>query len=467
MLQRYIKVHQLLWLFFSIIIVFSIYLHFGVSNDTFFFLSNFLVLATSLMGMATNPGRYYSLVKVVFVFYFFFFGVVPLNDMAMGNNYWGGEKIDKFYYSITNVVLFLGLISFYFGTFLPIKLKSNFSLFYTHVSRLNFFTVGGLFLFFVFVSIIILRAENFNIYDLFFRGLQFDSENLNDSSGVKVGWYFYTYFIRPIPIIFLFIFINYFKDKLADIRYRFFFLFFLVSSVALVAPTSVARFFAATLYIPFVIIFTGFLNKPYRLQLSFIFGLLVVLPFLDKFRKFNPDEFVLSINLNFLNHGHFAAYQNFVRVVELDIITHGKQLLGTILFFVPRSYWSAKPTGSAALLAEKAGYDFSNISLPYVAEGYINFGMLGVIMFMFLLGIILNSLDKKFWENKYSYKSNLFGVFYLFLLGFVFFIMRGDLMSSFAYFCAFSMSFLFVALNFKIIIEICSFRYINGKKRLK
>lgn len=81
--------------------------------------------------------------------------------------------------------------------------------------------------------------------------------------------------------------------------------------------------------------------------------------------------------------GHFDSYQSILSVLNSEIITYGNQLLGVLLFWVPRSIWSNKPIGSGAFMAEITNLDFSNISMNYFAEGYINFGVFG--MFLFLL----------------------------------------------------------------------------------
>ena len=84
--------------------------------------------------------------------------------------------------------------------------------------------------------------------------------------------------------------------------------------------------------------------------------------------------------------------------------------------------------------------------MPFMAEGYVNFGFLGVALFMFILGIILNSLDSKYWNNKFE-KSTPFTIYYSMLIGLVFFIMRGDLLSSYSYTFGITISF-FLTLKF-------------------
>ena len=70
----------------------------------------------------------------------------------------------------------------------------------------------------------------------------------------------------------------------------------------------------------------------------------------------------------------------------------------------------------------------------YFAEGYINYGFIGVLMFTILLSIFTAFQDKKYWSNSsLDFSSSS----YFLLLGLILFIMRGDLLSSFSYTCGF------------------------------
>ena len=71
---------------------------------------------------------------------------------------------------------------------------------------------------------------------------------------------------------------------------------------------------------------------------------------------------------------------------SLDLVSQmgsfkGKQLLGAMLFFIPRSIWPSKPIGSGATIAIYQRQSFKNISCPIIGEAIINFGIIGVIIF--------------------------------------------------------------------------------------
>ena len=81
--------------------------------------------------------------------------------------------------------------------------------------------------------------------------------------------------------------------------------------------------------------------------------------------------------------------------------------------------------------------------MPYFAEGYLAFGIIGLILLTILISIYCTKIDNKIYyliKYKYYTINPMLLIFYLNLVFLVFFIMRGDLMSSFAYLCGISFS---------------------------
>lgn len=126
----------------------------------------------------------------------------------------------------------------------------------------------------------------------------------------------------------------------------------------------------------------------------------------------------------------FKNYSNYILLGEYFCITHW------VLFFL------LKIKGKKIVLWSHGWYGNESISKKIVkklyfafAEGYINFGVFGAIFFACILGIIMGKLDFSY-EHK-TYKTKSFIIVYYILLGFIVFILRGDLLSSFAYLCGF------------------------------
>ena len=154
---------------------------------------------------------------------------------------------------------------------------------------------------------------------------------------------------------------------------------------------------------------------------------------MEQFRYYEAENGIKILpNYEFFIDAHFDAYQNFMDVIRTDFITFGWQLIGVLFFFIPRTIWVDKPVGSGYQLALNNNYSFNNISMPYIAEGYVNFGFIGIFVFTFALGFFCKIIDSNFLSKKDNFHFYV-GVFYC---AAIFFMMRGDLMSSFSYMLA-------------------------------
>ncbi|WP_144505656.1 O-antigen polymerase [Bacillus mycoides] len=131
---------------------------------------------------------------------------------------------------------------------------------------------------------------------------------------------------------------------------------------------------------------------------------------------------------------HYDAWANFSATIAYTRdygFSFGKQLLGSLLFFIPREIWEAKPVSTGALIGDYliGNYSmwFNNLSNPFPSEGYVNFGVFGVIFHALLLAIMGRYTKKLFLkQGYYSYIAWYITIHLIFLL-------RGDLMNGFAY----------------------------------
>lgn len=445
--MKFNKLNLFLFVFALLVALISFFLG-SQGGQTEFYLSNALICLICLIGLGSMPGEPFSLKKTVFIFFLIFFGFIPLNDIANQNLYWNGASIKYNYYVTTNIYILLGLIFFIIGCRYKINVIYRSKFFNLKNCTYPDYKYFAILIFSFIVFIFIIREFNYSLNDILLR--------TKDSSLICAGVdchegsltsEFFDYFIRPIPFL---IFLIYWS-----LRPRLKMLWFstmpgiigiilLFLAIISAMPTAIPRFLVAALYIPLIIfLFKKIFIKKFIFTISIIGGLFIVFPFLDNFRYFYSPYFEIGINFDFLNHGHFDAYQNFVRAVSIDLITYGNQLLGAILFWFPRSYWPDKPEGTGFLLANLENLSLNNISFPLIAEGYVNFGISGVMLFCFLLGLFLSNVDRAFWrDNKYEL-SGLSTVPYLLSFGLLFMLLRGNLLSSLAYSVGVLASFLF------------------------
>jgi hypothetical protein len=65
-------------------------------------------------------------------------------------------------------------------------------------------------------------------------------------------------------------------------------------------------------------------------------------------------------------------------------------------FWVPRALWSEKPENTGLLIARDTNFPNENLDSPLWAEGFIDFGWLGVALVLGLFGLVSASLDQRY-----------------------------------------------------------------------
>ncbi len=443
--------NKVLIIVFSIIsmglMVFSIEPMSNFSNRVF--ISSLLIQLIAVFFIFRKENTPYSLNKIVSLFVYFFYGVAPLLQFYDGASFFGARPLKEteyFYMNLLIIFIFLFYqISYYF--FLQRKITNSRIRFFEKFSlaqKLNpaqtLLLIGiSLFSFFI-----VFWANNFNLFSLFFRGGALKESAVE--SGTTSLIIFRTF--QPLAMMCLLYYI------LSPSKKKVVYLTLTVSALLTCFPLAMARFSAAALYIPLLLIAVPIMRKKNIFSLSVVGGLLLVFPFLNNFRYFSENtEIKTGLDLNMFLAGDFDSYQNFTLIVFENIITWGRQLLGVLLFWLPRSFWPDKPIGSGAFMAQQEGFFFDNVSCNFFAEGYINFGFWGLVLFILLLSFVSARLDKTYWQIIYSKKHSYFHVIYMVLIGMLFFILRGDLMSSFAYTVGFLISIWFVYKVMKMTVK--------------
>jgi len=268
--------------------------------------------------------------------------------------------------------------------------------------------------------------------------------------------------IRSFPFITLVIHL-YYKNKYGYFYNRFQLVVVVILFILTHFPSGLPRFQIAAVYIALMLVHIKTFNNKYFFKIAILVGLLILFPLLGVFRHisintifnstikiFNPIELFLT--------GDFDAYSMLARsliYVDFNGITFGKQLLGSLFFFIPRAIWPTKPIGSGAMVGDSFNWQFTNISMPFIGEGYINFGLFGVIIFAVFLGYINSRLDMSYKiKTEISDSISALKIYYPVLIGFLFFILRGDLLSSWAYTVGYFFPVLFFVIIDKILTNI-------------
>jgi len=141
----------------------------------------------------------------------------------------------------------------------------------------------------------------------------------------------------------------------------------------------------------------------------------------------------IATAFNTLNYDAFANIMATIEYVQHHGFAMGFQLLSALLFFVPRGVWASKPisTGEQVgqYLIDDYGFTYNNLSNPMVSEGYINFGVFGVILLAGILAYFLVFFIG--WLKSEDYLKRIMA-FYLAIH--LIFLLRGDFTNGYTYY---------------------------------
>ena len=394
------------------------------------------------------------LLKIYYSFSYLFYGIIPYLEHSKGiYSYWGLPEASpnllggvNILLIILNIVVVIAYQFPYGSSYKSLQAfyhPRNFLLYLN--SSLNNFKYKDNFIILITLSTIstfyVLYINDFNVYNLIFRDTSYEKIKLDGVLSQITGT-----FVRPIPAIVMIYYLCYQPHN-----YKFKIAFLIPLCLISVFPTGVPRFYAAAIYIPLIVLIYKKLLLGNRLSYFIIGSIFIIFPLLNNFRRLSDEGLQLKYDISFLFEGHFDSYLSIAQVIQLNFITYGRQLIGNLLFFIPRSLWDSKPTGTGYTLVRSLSEDsFANISANYYAEGYANFGFLGMFLFAIILGLCIRKIDEVFMiKLKFNKGADIIIPFYLLLVGFIFFLMRGDLLSSISFFLGFTACIIFCSLFFR------------------
>lgn len=380
----------------------------------------FLIGLFSLYGLFLSIDTHaVSLNKTFCLFYYFFFCIAPITQFKQNSVFFVANRhiSDVLYIEgacLLLVILILYLVLYYllYSYFNKIKISTQ-SKINVDSKLVNKDLLVGISA----ISVIFyLYLIKFNWDLLIFRPFVY---RLKYNTNFGLVGYAILLVVQLIPFVCL---MRYKLRKAVNDKITYA-LFFLVLVVCF--PTALSRSFIAMLYIPLFLLFVPILNeKKYYLKMYFL-GILLAFPLFNNFRYLNERNF--SFNYQLFETAHFDAFQNFVFLIDEKIITNGRQLLGSVFFFVQESQWKDRPMGTGTLLAEQLGYSYTNVAMPFFGEGYANFGYFGIFLFLVLITVFNVFMDYRYAGGR---MTNLLKIIFYLFLGFEFYLLRGDLYSS-------------------------------------
>lgn len=227
------------------------------------------------------------------------------------------------------------------------------------------------------------------------------------------------------------------------------YLFFIVVNAAFTVigyfPTGMARYAVAVIYMGLLLTFSDKMKKNRSFMVLFIVAYVVILPMLNSWRTAAISEAslgaaFLKVFENFSSLWLANDYDAFtLYAMSIDHIAKygagGNHLLSILFFWVPRAWWPGKALSGSYEMAVSRGLGFTNLSCPFPAEGILDGGVTGLVLFGIFIGILMRILDEGYWRN-YDENKNVIrqaDLIYPVLVIFFFFMCRGDMFYTFAY----------------------------------
>lgn len=402
-----------------------------------------IIFFQSLAGIAQDKYAY-SLNQFYWLFNVVFFSIAPFIQYVSNVFPWVGS-ISEIEIITTNTYIILANLSylavrlFYKGkvkekpeSIIKSSLKSRWKIDYSS----NYFR-RTFFIFLVCAGVLILVTGFGN---LFLRANSWGNASqysINSSFRLVIDK-----FVRGGILFYVLLTILYFQLFRAKIN-MLWFAFILLIGIVTNFPTGIPRYMVGGFYFGVLINMKRQFKYNYLPILFAFLALCFIFPALGTTRSAEYDVnkslvSAISPSASGYTGGNYDSYtmlSESFRYTDSFGITWGRQLSGSLFFFMPRTLWPDKPTGSGDTIAKAQNYVFANVGCPFLAEGVVNFGYLGGLGFIIILSVIVCRYDSFYWNMvKLKITNNFWVLMYPTTMGFLIFILRGDLLSSLSYF---------------------------------
>ena len=438
-------------IFFYLIVSFFLFFNFSVGLSVWLsFFVNFFFLSIIAYHHLYLEAQYSPFISAYIVFNYLFFLFAPIIQIG---SFEGGEQLfaTNFPYSETTVIKTNALILifhfvFYIG-YLKLK-KKNAVLLIKNNELLERKHIPTAIMLIVLVVFIVL----FIGYNFLIEEISRPSWHLSEFSVPQLLIYKKVLFVIPLGGVILSYFYLRRKPKnLSNYVFVIFALgFFLIALFVFKNPLAEKRNALGPIYLSLVFIFfPKLINTNVKSLFILFFSMIVLFPLIQiithveftfeeivQTPEIITDEFAFEKLANTYNTINYDAFSNIGTIIEYVSIhgySYGYQLLSAALFFVPRFFWPDKPGPSGKIvgdyLIDEYGFTYNNLSNPIVSEGYLNFGVFGVIIAAIVLAFFIVFFLK--WLNRGNELKKVMAFYFAMHL---LFLLRGDLTNGFSYY---------------------------------
>ena len=383
-------------------------------------LANLAIIVISIIEIVKDDKKF-SINKCFWYFNLFFFGITPIFQYISGYFPWSYYLSDNIF-EISNIMLLIWIV-IYKITYRYTKCsKSKSKNRKVHISKetLNICLILSI------ISVIVLILLVGGVNNLFLRAT--NNIDLGDNLVNSI----ITKLVRSIPaytVVFYVLAVKKNIVKASKIKI----VLLIILTVLVNFPVSVTRYWMGTIFIGIILVMSKERMKYRWFDYLMIFIFAIAFPFSYVFKWIDITN-ITNITANFdisnvYNSVDFDAYSLLGRIIDYtnkEGAMLGKQLSSSAFFFIPRAIWNAKPIPTGVMVPMKQGADYINLSSPLVAEAYVDFGIIGIIIYSFIIARLIKYLDFKYWSinDKNVYYLD---IIYPFLIGFSIFLFRGSL----------------------------------------
>jgi len=306
----------------------------------------------------------------------------------------------------------------------PVKFKLPFS-----QSRIHFFSINC----FIFTLALIFLTVHKTGISIYFQPRAVFEKSIFDAFGNSTISTIISSVIQVFSLLnFLLILEYYLRVQKNFVRLLYLLLQFLVL-IIVCNPISSPRNLVGVVFTSIALVLFKFQPKIIRFAIALtpIFFVLIF-PILDFFRYSKSGGLHKKIGIGQLSTNQdYDAFQqlcNTVAHVNVGGFQKGKQILGFFLLFIPRTIWQGKPVPTGPFVAGSLNFEFTNVSSPLPAEGFIDFGIIGVVLYAFCFGLIISKLDNLVRLSIIDNNSFTKIGYFAFLSSYSIIVLRGSLM---------------------------------------
>jgi hypothetical protein len=382
-----------------------------------------------------------------YVFIYVFLCIQPMlsiwvHDFPHGNKYMSDELI----FSTISLII-LGIFSFElsynFGKYI-FKFRPGFALLKDFSNHLLFIKRTYAILTFVLIIFLI----SIPIYGPYlFLGIRDGGLDLGESRGIErstVVDLLLVYGLRTLAAIALFRTIFFFKNY-GSLRFKKNYFYLLISCIfinlVISNPLNAPRLWTGALMLSSCFIFFDW-NRGSFSKIFFYLSIFLLLLFSGTDPRIIFGRQLLNENQITFEGTYLEIFESIKRIpsdynfdsfqvisftqiyCEKNSFSYGRQILLPLFFWIPRVFWPNKPIGTPDMVAGSFDLPNLNISSPLWAEGYVNFGFIGVILFFIVLGSVSYLADCILMQHNPSVEKLIFSIYFA---SNMIILLRGDL----------------------------------------